>query len=160
MDKLTSLDYAELLKFAVYKFHRAILNKTQLNKILFYAYGIYLAETGKPLFDDDQPKAWPYGPVFPKVNRLVKPDIVPEGFSPDIVSLFQSDPVAMQAIKDAANKLYNKSAFKLTQWSHKEGSPWHQTIYPDDAQCRPWDTIIDNGLIQAYFSIENNRDVR
>lgn len=159
MDKLTSLDYAELLKFAAYKFHRAILNKTQLNKILFYAYGTYLAETGEPLFDDDQPKAWPYGPVFPRVNRLIKPEVVVDGFSPDITALFKANPKAMQIIKESADILYNKSAYKLTQWSHQQGSPWHNTIYPDSGLCRPWDTVIDNDLIENYFKIDSNRYV-
>lgn len=35
-----------------------------LNKLLYFAQGHCLAETGRPLFDDDF-EAWEYGPVIP-----------------------------------------------------------------------------------------------
>lgn len=68
--KLTSLDYADLLNWIAYNKYGALLNKTQINKLLFICYGMYLAATGgKVLFEDDTPKAWPYGPVFPRVYK-------------------------------------------------------------------------------------------
>ena len=73
METLTSLDYAKLIQFAAVRNHMTLLNRTQINKILFYVYGVYLAEVGEPLFNDDTPKAWPYGPVVPIVNNKLDP---------------------------------------------------------------------------------------
>ena len=53
---LKSTDYAKLIQFAALKFHNTALNRTQINKILFFVYGKYLAETGEVLFEDDTPK--------------------------------------------------------------------------------------------------------
>lgn len=69
---LTSIDYARLIQYTAQRKHMVLLNKTQINKILFYVYGAYLADTGKALFSDDTPKAWTYGPVFPKPNKKVE----------------------------------------------------------------------------------------
>lgn len=69
--EITSLDCAKLLQNIAWVYYKRILNKTQIHKILFFAYGIYLARYDKKLFTDDTPKAWPFGPVFPKVNRSI-----------------------------------------------------------------------------------------
>ena len=58
--ELKSTDYARLIQYAAKNLHMTRLNKTQINKILFYVYGVYLAKFNKPLFTDDTPKAWPY----------------------------------------------------------------------------------------------------
>lgn len=164
MDKegieLTSLDYAELLKFAAYKYHKTILNRTQINKILYYAYGIYLADNDDVLFKDDQPKAWPYGPVFPKVNKKINPSEIVKSFPKEKNDLFKSNVNALIAIKEAVDKLYNKTAYKLTQWTHVDGSPWYQTVFPDDGREVLWNTPIDNDKIKKYFSVKENRNVR
>lgn len=57
MEELKSLDYAKLVQFVALKNHGVLLNRTQMNKILFYVYGHYLAENGNLLFKDDSPKA-------------------------------------------------------------------------------------------------------
>ena len=35
---LTSIDYAQLIQYAALKFHNVVLNRTQINKMLFYVY--------------------------------------------------------------------------------------------------------------------------
>ena len=158
-EKLTSLDYAELIKFAGYKYHGVRLNKTQLNKILFYAYGMYLAVKKKPMFDNESPHAWPYGPVFPSMNRKIDVDTVIGGFSHEKVLQFQKDVDAMVIVRDAVNRLYDKSAYHLTQWSHEEDSPWFKTMFPESGEEVPWDTVINDDLIKDYFTKSANWDV-
>ena len=51
---LTSLDYMKLLSWLAYYKHGTILNKTQMQKILFMCYGSYYAQKGTPLFRDIQ----------------------------------------------------------------------------------------------------------
>ena len=85
---LKSTDYARLIQYAAQKLHMVRLNKTQINKILFYVYGVYYAETDRLLFEDDSPKAWPYGPVFPIVNKKINPDEIVTSFPKDVLCEF------------------------------------------------------------------------
>lgn len=72
MEALTSVDYANLIRYIAQQRYSQILNKTQVNKILFYVYGKYLAMLGEKLFTDDSPMAWPYGPVIHKGAHIIK----------------------------------------------------------------------------------------
>lgn len=48
------------------------INMTKLQKLLYIAYGTYLAIKNQRL-TNEHPQAWPYGPVFPTTrNRLLK----------------------------------------------------------------------------------------
>lgn len=160
--ELTSIDYARLIQYAAQKLHMTQLNKTQINKILFYVYGVYYAETGQLLFKDDTPKAWPYGPVFPIVNKKVNPDEIINTFSKDALQEFNNRPKALELVKSAVNTMHSMSAVSLTQWSHKEGSPWYDALYIKDekgdiVEQNKWNTQIPADLIKGYFSNLLNR---
>lgn len=159
METLTSLDYAKLIQFAAVRNHMTLLNKTQINKILFYVYGFYLAEVGESLFNDDTPKAWPYGPVFPIVNKKIDPEQVIHDFSQEKIDAYRANKKAMDIVVKAVDKLHNLSAYKLTQWSHQKGSPWYKTLFGDgdimpDDQIK-WNQEIPKKYIQDYF--KNNK---
>ena len=160
--ELTSIDYAHLIQYAAQKLHMTRLNKTQINKILFYVYGVYYAETGNLLFDDDSPKAWPYGPVFPIVNKKVNPDAIVWSFPKDTISEFNKNPKALNLVKSAVDAMYDISAISLTRWSHQEGSPWYNTLYIKDKEGNiigqnKWNTPISAELIKSYFSDKKNQ---
>lgn len=159
---LTSIDYARLIQYAAQKQHLCTLGKTQINKILFYVYGVYLAQKEEKLFEDDTPKAWTYGPVFPIPNKKVDVNEEIRSFSPEKVQEFRSNPEAMQLVINAVNRMYNISAVALTTWSHQEDSPWYKTVYEKDESGKivkqnPWNTRIDDKLIRDYFSKRENR---
>lgn len=161
---LKSTDYARLVQFTAQKMHRTILNKTQVNKILFYVYGVYLAERGKPLFADDTPKAWIYGPVFPIPNkRFVQGGIIKQSsFSAEEIEAFKENDYALRLVAIAVKNMHDLSAVSLTEWSHEEGSPWYVTIYSKDddgriVEQRPWNTRIDDAVIAEYFKGKKNR---
>lgn len=109
METLTSLDYAKLIQFAAAKLYRVLLNKTQINKILFYVYGKYLAEKGEVLFTDDTPKAWPYGPVFPIVNKKIDTEEVVSGFSEEKIMAYKENEAAYRIAIEAVKKLHDVS---------------------------------------------------
>lgn len=165
MVKLTSVDYARLVQFTALKLHMALLNKTQVNKILFYIYGAYMADNnGELLFDDDTPKAWTYGPVFPIPNKKVVTCqiIKQEDFSEEKIKAFREKKNALKLVTDVVAHMYDKSAVSLTEWSHQPGSPWYQTVYVlnEDGSVKsqnPWNTKIDSALIRDYFSHKENR---
>ncbi len=160
--KLTSIDYARLIQYAAQKQHMVLLNKTQINKILFYVYGVYLAMEGKPLFDDDTPKAWTYGPVFPRPNKAVDINEIIKSFPKEQIDAFKENDKALNLVVDAVNHMYDKSAMSLTQWSHRENSPWYDTIYKKNengeiVSQKPWNTRIEDSLIKNYFTNPQNR---
>ena len=160
--ELTSLDYARLIQYAAQKLHMTRLNRTQINKILFYVYGVHYAENDKPLFEDDTPKAWPYGPVFPIVNKKINPDEIVKSFDQETIHEFNKRPQVLRLIKDTVDAMYNMSAVSLTKWSHQEGSPWYETLYiKDDAGNitgqNKWNTPIGADLIKKYFKNPRNR---
>lgn len=160
--ELTSIDYARLIQYAAQKKHLVILGKTQVNKILFYVYGVYLAMKGKKLFNDDTPKAWTYGPVFPIQNKKMNAYEEIRSFPKEKVEAFRSNQDAMQLVIKSVDKMYNVSAVALTRWSHQEGSPWYDTVYVRDEtgkiiEQHPWNTPISDTLIKEYFSNPANR---
>ena len=159
--KLNSIDYARLIQYAAQKLHMTRLNKTQINKILFYVYGVYYAKTGEFLFDDDSPKAWPYGPVFPIVNKKVNPDEIVKSFPKETINEFNRNPEALNLVKIAVDAMYKMSAVSLTRWSHQEGSPWYNTLYTKDKNGlvvgqQKWNTPISSEEIKDYFSKKCN----
>ena len=101
---LTSLDYAQLIQFAALKFHNVVLNRTQINKMLFYVYGRHLAVKNAKLFEGDDPKAWPYGPVFPIVYQKINIEDVPRSFSKEKNDAFKANPEALNLVKEAVKK--------------------------------------------------------
>lgn len=159
--KLTSTDWARLIQYAALRLHRVLLGKTQVNKILFYVYGVYLAQKGVPLFDDDTPKAWTYGPVFPIPNKRIDTNEEVCSFPREKVAAFRANPDAMNLVITAVGNMHNVSAVALTRWSHESGSPWERTVYVKDGgkliEQRPWNTRIDDSLIREYFSHKENR---
>ncbi len=149
--KLTSIDYGRLVQYYAQKLHWLSLNKTQVQKILFRAYGLYLAQTGQKLFDDDVPRAWPYGPVFPKLYRSQEPCGV-ISFPPDTVDAFNNNHEACKIVGTVVDEMCYCSARELTEWSHKPGSPWYRTIHPDSGEQVSWNTEIPSEYIRDYFS--------
>lgn len=158
--ELSSYDYARLIQFVAQRLYQVKLNKTQINKILFYVYGKYAAKVGKQLFSE-APKAWPYGPVFPIVYKRIDPYENVPLFDPEMQARYKKNETAFNMVLDAVAMLHTKSAKALTDWSHRVGSPWYETIYktsPSTGEIiqQDWNTVIDFNLISDYFSKESN----
>lgn len=140
--------------------HNISFNNTKIQKLLYLFVGFALINDIEPRESvqneegeeeisiiDELPKAWPYGPVFPKVhkqyNEIRK---IPENYSISIQDL---------ATKEILEKTIQKwgvlSASRLSEWSHEEGSPWDVVV---KQQGSGWNTIIPLGLIREYFENE------
>jgi len=66
----------ESVNFAIYLSKKASEKKinsniTKLQKWLYICYGLFLAAENRPLLNE-RPKAWDYGPVFPRVYKKQK----------------------------------------------------------------------------------------
>lgn len=144
----------EVAKYLLVRAYRAgiPMNITKLQKLLYVAYGTYLAVRGERL-TDESPKAWPYGPVFPRtrteflrLNFKKKPR-----FSDDPELDKISNDEDMKDLIDLVFRMFGKwTAGQLTVWSHGKDSPWEKTrtSFPGFE----WGQFIPDEYIQEYFS--------
>lgn len=147
-DKLTSLECSDIINWIAFKKHSVALNKTQMQKILYLCYGIYYAQSNTTLFDDDSPRAWPFGPVFPRVNKNFEPGFIKD-IQPSVINKLKADNRAFNTIVDAVKRYHKYSATYLSAWSHKEDGPWYGTVYGDGTA--EWNKEISKADIKDYF---------
>ena len=121
----------------------------KLQKLLYYAYGTYLALTDKELFSDPI-MAWEHGPVVPDVYHAFKSyggNVIDPGSVPSIELHNPEDSEILKAVNDRFGQY---SASKLREMTHSE-TPWSKA---------PLNSIIPSEAIKAYFEehhINNNR---
>ncbi len=133
---------------AVANSRRITVNITKVQKLLYIAYGVFMAVTEERL-TNEHPKAWPYGPVFPTTrNKLV---------DADLYSISMEDPELQEIKNDAEiNSLMDLvlgsfgswTAGQLTEWSHSDGSPWEKTVCQNEFK---WGMPIPDDYIYEYF---------
>lgn len=126
------------------------MNQTKLQKLLYILYGAYLKQYGELLFRE-QPKAWPYGPVFPRVQkRFAKICNVAyaniDGPDYDDINKDMRVQPLLEAVLSAFG---NWSAQALSDWSHQPGSPWAMAL---QANNMTYNAVISSESIKRYFS--------
>jgi uncharacterized phage-associated protein len=121
-----------------------LISNLKLQKLLYYAQGLYLASTGQPLFEDSI-QAWMHGPVVPTVYHSfksfgAKPLPVPKGFDPMVISAKQ------RGFLDEVYRIYGQfSAWKLRSMTHDEPP------YRDAASKKRPIKIISHASMKDYF---------
>lgn len=151
--ELNSLEYVKLIAWIAAFKHRVILNKTQMQKLLFMCYGQALAMEGSPLFVDDTPKAWPFGPVFPRSYKRYE-EVMPSDLSPEEKNRFAQNIPILQMIARTVADYCHVSATRLSDWSHSKGSPWWNTVF-DPQKGSAWNREIPIEMITSYFQSDN-----
>lgn len=138
---LDSVDVAKALRYVGIT-NKMQFNMTQLNKLLYIAYGIYLVRY-KIRLTTEHPAAWPYGPVFPRVTRKISLS--------DTINAYEfcmlSEPVRL-LLAEVTTQFGDIPANKLSAWSHKEGSPWSRAIERSHGK---WNEKLDDEDIFDYF---------
>jgi len=132
------------------------VTQMKLQKLVFFAHGLHLAKYDKPLIKEKF-QAWKFGPVVPSIYR----DYKFYGSSPiaDTNYLFafgdtdmrelwlkEIDRKAKESIDTTWEGLKDTSAVQLSNWTHKEGSPWAQN-YVQGIN----DIVIPDEQIKEYF---------
>lgn len=138
------------------------LTPMQLQKLVYFAYGWYLAITGERLLNE-RVQAWQWGPVIPSLYGDLKPfgsgpitEPATDYFFEDGKLTFRvqrvhsddeaQDQLARQVIAKVWN-LYGKySAAQLSSMTHAANSPWSRYY---DQNVRGTD--IPDDAIRAYF---------
>jgi uncharacterized phage-associated protein len=138
------------------------LTPMQLQKLVYFAYGWYLAITGKRLINE-RVEAWEWGPVVPSLYSEFKrfgsdpiTDLAREAAFQGLTATLRpyrvksgnniEDGEALQIIRRVW-EIYGKySASQLSTMTHEPNSPWAQT---PDKDIRGTD--IPDNLIASYF---------
>lgn len=126
----------------------AELSNLKLQKLLYYAQGHALAQTGKPLFSD-RIEAWAHGPVVPKVYRRFK-DCGSNPIDPDTYLPEAFDWDEYRDVEDQLIRIWNTygkyAAWVLRNKTHKE-APWLSTFNADNRSA-----VISTDKMTNYFA--------
>lgn len=123
-----------------------ILNVTKVQKMLFIAYGYFLAKHDH-VFLSEAPKAWPYGPVFPRTRKKVDFGKIISTDDPTLTEIVQDSSVT-EVFDRIIDKYSPYTASQLSDWSHMKGSPWDKTTKQSGFD---WNYPIPNDFIKDYF---------
>ena len=99
------------------------VNVTKIQKWLYICYGLYLATKKKDQLLNERPKAWQYGPVFPKVYKKQQKN----GNSLDNLTSKVSYEELQQfdeIIEPVLAHFGKWSAAGLVEWTHEKGGAW------------------------------------
>ncbi|MDV3166434.1 MAG: DUF4065 domain-containing protein ['Waltheria sp.' little leaf phytoplasma] len=130
------------------------INKTKIQKLLYYAQGYYLAKYNKVLFQDAI-EAWPYGPVISAVYaETLKQEFQNQSYF-DFSSQMTHFPFTEEQkaiLEQVFNDFGKLSANQLSKKTHNE-FPWKKTYDPNKlyAQC-----IIKPSILFHFF--KNKQD--
>ena len=123
-----------------------VLNVTKVQKILYIVYGYFLANYNHVLLSE-QPKAWPYGPVFPRTRKKVDYG-VPLKLDNEEFKEISNDGKVTELFNNIIDKYSKFTASQLSDWSHMKGGPWEQSTKQNGFD---WNQPIDDLLIKKYF---------
>ncbi len=139
------------------------LTQMHLQKLVYVAHGWKLALLNGSVLAEDPIEAWDYGPVFPELyehtkfngknplTRLIRPsDGNPFAFfSKDHVDVPYEAEIS-EIDRSLIDKVWNRygglSAFKLSDLTHKPGTPWYEAFYQRGKRSR-----IDDRSIQDHY---------
>jgi len=156
----------DIFKICSFLVHKGIyedlpLSNISMQKILYFAQGIHLAEFGKPLFAN-KIYAWEYGPVIKEVyhkfkkfgnNHIVKQIQIITFLGEDFLSLKADlSKSEQQFLSEIWDSFKEYDPFQLVALTHIPGSPWH-TIYRKHNGNPPRDTVVPINAMNDYFMI-------
>lgn len=122
------------------------LTNLKIQKLIYYAYGIYLARHNKHLFKESI-EAWQYGPVIPSLYHEFKQyKKQPVPLSKDFdANKFDDD--LRKFLQEIYLKYGEYDAKELCELSHEHSTPWY-VVYNDNTN----DPLINDSLINVYFT--------
>ena len=125
------------------------MNQTKLQKLLYILYGGYLVNTDQRLLNET-PQAWPYGPVFPRCRKHIAGmnNVGYADIDSDAYKEIRDDSLVSSLIDGLLRTFGQWSAQALSEWSHKEGSPWAVAFFTNGQE---YGVGITDESIKSYF---------
>ena len=120
-----------------------LITHMQLQKLVYFCQGYYLALQGSPLFNETI-EAWDHGPVCPKLYQSLKrygPSPITSSVDPEKIQLNEKERAIINMVYDAYSQY---SASYLRKITHNEG-PWKIT--------RPRTEITKYAMSQYFESL-------
>lgn len=105
------------------------LTPMQLMKLVYIAYGWFLAMQGQKLFGD-RIEAWKYGPVIPNLYRATKHFGGGEIPHSMIADSPLSNPALESFLESIVTNYGGYSGIALSNLTHRSGTPWQQMYRP------------------------------
>ena len=144
--ELDSVVVAKALQWMA-SMHDIHLNGSQIQSILYNAYGVWLATKGERLLSE-HPQVWQYGPVFPRAYKHLKKNV---GTGEVEYDMLQADhPSEFVFVTKCFQRFALTSASALSCPHTASGSPWKVT--KDNGKDK-LGVRIDDRLISDWFSI-------
>lgn len=124
------------------------LTNTKMQKLIYFANGLYLASTGNPLISEAF-QAWTNGPVLPNLYSLLRVfrDGPIEIEHIKTIDSIQPDTLAYSIIQSVWEKLKCYSAWQLITLAKEKDAPWDKSL----KIAGKFSTISDED-IKNYFS--------
>lgn len=127
------------------------VSNLKLQKLLYYAQGIYLSLNNELLFDEPI-EAWKHGPVVPSVYQEYKSfrgndiNIDFDDEAEDIINRIGNDQKAYESLVLTYDNFAIYTAWQLRNMTHSDGSPWSMAFNPCEEH-----NIIEPQVIKEYF---------
>ena len=124
----------------------------KLQKLLYYAQGVYMSLNNGELLFDNEIVAWPHGPVVEEVYNKYKSngrsEIETKLNTDEItkMSLVDSNEKAKKALELTYKEFGCYTAWQLREKTHELGTPWNQI-----STTKGLYNIIPNEIILKYF---------
>lgn len=125
--------------------HEVSLNISQIQTILYNAYGVYLATKGERLLSE-HPQVWQYGPVFPRAYKHLKKNAGNGQVEHDM--LLNDSPDRYEFIRRCFMRFAWTSAGSLNAPHIAQDSPWKKT---KDSNSDKLGVRIEDELIRQWF---------
>lgn len=143
-DSLDSVLVAKALQWMA-STHEVSLNISQIQTILYNAYGVYLATKGERLLSE-HPQVWQYGPVFPRAYKHLKKN---SGNGQVEHNMLRNDsPDRYEFIRRCFMRFAWTSAGSLNAPHIAQDSPWKKT---KDSNSDKLGVRIEDELIRQWF---------
>ena len=120
-----------------------LISNLKLQKLVYYAQGLYLAAYDSPLFAEEI-QAWTHGPVVPDLYHLYKGYGVGAIPTPNDLDFEKYDEQAREMLDDVYKVYGQFSAWKLRDMTHEE-PPWVE------ANGSGPSTVISHESLKRYF---------
>lgn len=127
---------AYILKFANDNGHP--LNKTLAQGVLYCCYGVILAAFNERL-TDEHPKAWPYGPVFPRTINDINKKRLTEGMVKTLLE--KCPPWWLNWVNKTISTFWSYTATEMSNWMRLKDGPWNKAdplASIDDREIALW----------------------
>lgn len=138
---------------------RISITNLALQKLLYFAYGIYLVETKRPLVSGYF-EAWQYGPVHPLAYKAFKSagsnPIHFRAKSQDLVSGHETEVsvpesvVVRRLVNHVLGSYGQLSPGRLVDIAHAKGSPWHYIAHKGRTSVAFGLRIPDNVVLDRF----------